>query len=235
MPGSANPRLTAEGQEFLDEIDESVNWDYGLLEADRRRKRRNKVMLGVAASLVVLAGVGVGGWYLDKEGIIDVPFELDVTEVVEDVKDVLGLGGVTGVGGAQGAAGDPGGFIEGPYPPEGSDEFGYADDMWEGQTVYDYSMISGEGRVIPVTETVEFGPGGLCETSTIRASFDTEEEALSFVDNVHATYGADLIDAVAEGFEAVVTVDVSANALTPEGYEQALSATVEDLVVIESY
>lgn len=101
-----------------------------------------------------------------------------------------------------------------------------------GTVVYRYVASSADGEGCTVIETVRFGRDGFCETSTMEASFAEESESEAFLEALRRDYGSAFQDGAAEGSTATATLDVSANKLDREAYEDALRDSVQDLSIV---
>lgn len=194
-------------------------WDLEKADEGRRRKMRTGT---VAACVALLVGMGVvGGAVLqfvnkpEDNGIVPVNIisEAEATQgdaVLEDSNSKQTSGSANAAVSSSGETGD-----------------------LSGQVVYRYVMTpTGNAQGLSVEETVEFGEDGLCDTSTIKATFASQEEASAFVESVRSDYGNALIEAAANGSDVVVKVDVRASNVDREGYEDALRATVQDLNIV---
>lgn len=100
-----------------------------------------------------------------------------------------------------------------------------------GTVVYRYTM-GGEGDERSVTETVAFGRDGLCETSSLEMQFADAQAAQAFLADLKQDYGSSLKEGEASGASAFAVVDVSANRLDREQYEDELRVSVEDLAIV---
>lgn len=100
-----------------------------------------------------------------------------------------------------------------------------------GTVVYRYTM-GGEGEERSVTETVAFGRDGLCETSSLEMQFADAQAAQAFLADLKQDYGSSLKEGEASGASAFAVVDVSANRLDREQYEDELRVSVEDLAIV---
>ena len=102
-----------------------------------------------------------------------------------------------------------------------------------GTVVYRYMAPSADGEGRSVVETVRFGRDGLCEKTTMEATFADESEAAAFIDALRRDYGSAFEDGAAEGASATATLDVSANKLDREAYEDTLRESVQDLSLVK--
>ena len=102
-----------------------------------------------------------------------------------------------------------------------------------GTVVYRYTSPGSDGEGRPTVETVSFGRDGLCETSTIEVELSDAEAAQAFVGDLERDFGSAYREGSAEGATARATVDVSANRLDREAYEDELRVSVEDLAIVK--
>lgn len=102
-----------------------------------------------------------------------------------------------------------------------------------GTVVYRYTASGSDGEERPTVETVSFGRDGLCETSTIEVELSDAEAAQAFVEGLERDFGSAYREGSAEGATARATVDVSANRLDREAYEDELRVSVEDLAIVK--
>lgn len=102
-----------------------------------------------------------------------------------------------------------------------------------GTVVYRYVMRVGKDESRTVTETVKFNSEGLCETSIMEATFADGEAAAAFLDTLSRSYASAYVDGTVDGATAVSTIDVSANELDREAYEDTLRTSVTDLSIVK--
>ena len=102
-----------------------------------------------------------------------------------------------------------------------------------GTVVYRYATQMADGEQRTVTETVRFGKSGLCEMSTMEATFADSDAADAFIDVLRRDYGPAFSEGTVEGSSARATLDIAAHKLDREEYEDALRDSVEDLSIIK--
>lgn len=102
-----------------------------------------------------------------------------------------------------------------------------------GTVVYRYTTFDAEGVEQITTEAVTFGSDGLCLTSTLEVTLPDEEAVEAFLAELERDYGSSYQEGEAQGLNARVVVDVSANKLDRERYEDALRVSVDELTIVK--
>lgn len=90
-----------------------------------------------------------------------------------------------------------------------------------------------DGDERPTTETVSFGGDGLCETSTLEVQLADDAAVEAFLQGLERDFGSSCKESEAQGANARAVIDVSANKLDREGYEDALRVSVEELTIVK--
>ncbi|MFQ8762923.1 MAG: hypothetical protein ACLR9M_04790 [Eggerthella lenta] len=112
-----------------------------------------------------------------------------------------------------------------PKPAEGKD--------LSGSVTYRYVTTGADGDERPTTETVSFGGDGLCETSTLEVQLADDAAVEAFLQGLERDFGSSCKESEAQGANARAVIDVSANKLDREGYEDALRVSVEELTIVK--
>lgn len=200
------------------------------------RSRRLKVAAATAGVLVLVAFLATAF------GLAGAPFgfpSLPGDTVFSTAPSETDAGGAVSEGRTGSAAGDSSSDEakgeSGSGSPASSGKAGAPQTATEdrsGTVVYRYTALSADGMGSTVVETVRFGRDGLCETSTMEAAFADGLEAEAFLETLRRDYGPAFEDGATEGSTATATLDVSANKLDREAYEDALRDSVEDLSIV---
>lgn len=107
-----------------------------------------------------------------------------------------------------------------------------ADEDRSGTVVYRYVVGLGDDDERTVVETVRFGRDGRCETSDLEATLADVTAAAAFLEALERDYGSALQHSSAQGATVKATLDVSANKLDREKYEDVLRDSVDDLSIV---
>lgn len=102
-----------------------------------------------------------------------------------------------------------------------------------GTVVYRYTTPDASGEERTTTETVAFGQDGLCVTSTLEVTLSDADAVEEFLSELERDYGPSYREGEAQGSNARVVLDVSANKLDRERYEDELRVSVEDLAIVK--
>lgn len=102
-----------------------------------------------------------------------------------------------------------------------------------GSVTYRYTTAGPDGEGRQTTETVQFDAGGLCETSTLEVQLADGEAVEAFLAELERDFGSGCKESEAQGANARAVIDVSANKLDREGYEDALRVSVQDLTIVK--
>lgn len=102
-----------------------------------------------------------------------------------------------------------------------------------GSVTYRYMTAGPDGEERQTTETVQFDAGGLCETSTLEVQLADGEAVEAFLAELERDFGSGCKESEAQGANARAVIDVSANKLDREGYEDALRVSVQDLTIVK--
>ena len=102
-----------------------------------------------------------------------------------------------------------------------------------GTVVYRYTTTSAADEQRTTTETVTFGRDGLCETSSLEVGFPDAAAAETFFADMQRDFGAAYREGAVDGSTVRATLDVSANKLDRESYEDQLRISVDDLVIVK--
>ena len=102
-----------------------------------------------------------------------------------------------------------------------------------GSVTYRYLTATAAGEERHTTETVTFGRDGFCETSTLEVQLADAEAVEGFLSELERDFGSSCKESEAQGANARAVIDVSANKLDREGYEDALRVSVEDLTIVK--
>lgn len=102
-----------------------------------------------------------------------------------------------------------------------------------GTVVYRYVTGAPDADAQSVTESVQFGKEGLCETSTMEVEFASTEAAESFAENIRRDYGSSARSVEVDGTKVRAEIDASSNGLDREAYEDALRDSVRDLTIVK--
>ena len=101
-----------------------------------------------------------------------------------------------------------------------------------GTVVYRYVIQLESQDEHTVLETVRFGWDGCCETSEMEATFADESAAEAFLETLRRDYGPSFSGGSVLDSTVEATLDVSANKLDREAYEDALRDSVLDLSIV---
>lgn len=102
-----------------------------------------------------------------------------------------------------------------------------------GSVVYQYSALTANGKTYNVQETATFNDAGICEFTTMRMEFPDAATAKEFTDALTRDYGDKLTLENLEGSTATVIINNAGLGMNREQYEDSLSRSVEDLVVLK--
>lgn len=116
--------------------------------------------------------------------------------------------------------------------PQGSSTSDDKRDL-SGTVVYRYTTTSAADEQRTTTETVTFGRDGLCETSSLEVGFPDAAAAETFFADMQRDFGAAYREGAVDGSTVRATLDVSANKLDRESYEDQLRISVDDLVIVK--
>ncbi len=102
-----------------------------------------------------------------------------------------------------------------------------------GYMSFQYTGTTTSGVSYTCMETVTFKSDGDCEFTTMDMEFPNAEAASAFVEALANDYGSNFTLDSQNGAEAKVTINNSGLHLNRKEYEQALRASVEDVVILE--
>ena len=102
-----------------------------------------------------------------------------------------------------------------------------------GSVTYRYLTVTAAGEERRTTETVTFGKDGFCATSTLEVQLADAEAVDEFLSELERDFGSSCKEREAQGANARAVIDVSANKLDRERYEDALRVSVEDLTIVK--
>lgn len=103
----------------------------------------------------------------------------------------------------------------------------------EGSVTYNYTATTPQNVAYTAEETVQFGPNGECQSTTMRMEFPDAESAQAHVDGLKRDYGSNIQIDSQDGAVVVVTIDNSGLHLNREKYENSLRYSVSDLAIVK--
>lgn len=201
---------------MFDEPPSSIGDSMRLAESEHRRGFAFKVAVGGAIGAVAVAVAALL--------VFNLPFLTEAPEGADDGAPAAQRRQTTSDEVLDSSKAEGGASGQGSREPERD---------LSGTVVYRYTSPGSDGEGRPTVETVSFGRDGLCETSTIEVELSDAEAAQAFVGDLERDFGSAYREGSAEGATARATVDVSANRLDREAYEDELRVSVEDLAIVK--